>query len=280
MLEKASVAARKDVQLFLVGEMVEVEGRDVTVRLSLATRIEETWLREQFPHDIQERAGAAWDDSTRRVVARQEKRFRDLVLESRQRGEVPREQAAEILAEQVAAGNLVLKKWDPEVEQWIARVNTLASFFPEYEIARIGDEERRLILTQVCDGAMGYKDIKERPVRPVLREWLPPHQSGLIERLAPERVQISKDRSVKVTYDPAGGKPKIAVLIQHLFGIKTTPTISDGRIPLVVEILAPNSRPCQTTEDLAGFWAGSYAGVRAQLRGRYPKHAWPEPDEV
>ena len=66
-------------------------------------------------------------------------------------------------------------------------------------------------------------------------------------------------------------------MIQHLFGIEKTPAIGEGRIPLVVEILAPNQRPVQVTEDLAGFWKGSYAGVRSKLRGRYPKHDWPEP---
>ena len=281
MLEKGSVASTRDARLFLAGEMMEVEGRDVTVRLSLATRIEEAWLREAFPNDFEERAGATWDESSRRVVAREERRFRDLVLESRARGEVPKDQAAEILAEQVAAGNLVLKKWDKDVEQWIARVNTLAKFFPEYEVSPIGEEERRLLLTQVCEGALGYKEIKDRPVKPVLREWLPPHQAGLIDSLAPERADLpGRDRKVKVTYDAEGGKPKISVLIQHLFGLRETPSLNDGRIPLVVEILAPNGRPCQTTEDLAGFWKGSYAGVRAQLRGRYPKHAWPEPEEA
>ena len=280
MLEKGCVAAERGVGLFLAGEVVEVEGRDLTVKLKLTTLIEEAWLRELYPDDFEEKAGAAWDESTRRVVARQEKRFRDLVIESRPRGEVPGDQASEILADQILQGNLVLKKWDRDVEQWIARVNTLAAFFPEYEIAPIGEEEKRLLLTQVCEGALGYKAVKDRPVKPVLREWLPPHQAGLIDDLAPERIQLSSGRGSRVFYDPTGGKPKISVLIQHLFGIRDTPTVAGGRIPLVVEILAPNSRPCQTTEDLAGFWSGSYAAVRAQLRGRYPKHAWPEPEDA
>lgn len=279
LVEKGCAASSRDVRLFLAGEVVEIEGREVSVKMGKTTRIEEAWIRERFPSDFHDRAGAAWEESTRRVVARQEKRFRDLVLEARQRGEVPPGEAAEILAEQVAAGNLVLKKWDQDVEQWIARVNTLSAFFPEYEITPIGEEERRLLLTQVCEGALGYKQIKDRPVKPVLEEWLPAHQAGLIDRLAPERVRLSSGRGAKVIYDVGGGRPKISVMIQHLFGVSETPTIADGRIPLVVEILAPNSRPCQTTEDLAGFWSGSYAAVRAQLRGRYPKHDWPEPDE-
>lgn len=280
LLEKQSVAARHT-RLFVAGEMMEVEGRDVTVRLSLATRIEEGWLRDLYPGDFVEKAGAMWDETGRRVVARQERRFRDLVLESKESGKPPGEEAAAILAAQVAAGNLTMKRWDTAVEQWIGRVNTLAEAFPEYEIPRIGAEERLLLLTEICQGAASYKDIKERDPWPELRAWLPPHQAHLLDRLVPERTDLPGGRSVKVTYSPEPGvKPKISVMIQHLFGIKATPRLAEGRVPLVIEILAPNSRPCQTTEDLAGFWAGSYAGVRAQLRGRYPKHAWPEPGEM
>lgn len=116
----------------------------------------------------------------------------------------------------------------------------------------------------------------DRQVWPALQDWVPAHQGWLLDKHAPERVQLPGGRSVKVVYRHQA-KPKISVLIQHLFGVRETPCFAEGRMPLVVEILAPNHRPIQLTEDLAGFWAGSYAGVRAQLRGRYPKHDWPEP---
>ncbi|MCB1237138.1 MAG: ATP-dependent helicase HrpB, partial [Verrucomicrobiae bacterium] len=273
LLGKDSIAA-KHTRLFLAGEIVEIEGKDVNVRLSLATRLDEAWLREEFPDDFHEQAAAQWEESGRRVVARVERRFRDLVLESRESGKPPGDEAAAILAEQVAGGNLTLKRWDTAVEQWIARVNTLANAYPEYEVPAIGPEERLLLLTEICRGAASFKDIKERDPWRELRQWLPPHLALLLDRLVPERIDLQSGRSVKVIYSPlAGEKPKIAVMIQHLFGIGETPRLPEGRVPLVVEILAPNGRPCQTTEDLAGFWAGSYAGVRAQLRGRYPKHA-------
>ena len=156
----------------------------------------------------------------------------------------------------------------------------MAAAFPEYEVPPIGEEERLLLLVQICEGGLSYKEIKDRQVKPAIAEWLPPHQAGLLDRFAPERIELSSGRSAKVFYDPDPAvKPKISVMIQHLFGVRETPTIADGRVPLVVEILAPNQRPVQVTENLAGFWEGSYAGVRAQLRGRYPKHDWPEPGE-
>jgi len=276
-LEKDSVAAEKDAHLFIAGEMIEIEGRELNVKLSLCTRVEEDWLRDLFPDDFHERNGAVYDESTRRVEARREKRFRDLILETKPSGEVPLEEAAAILAERVLSGELNLKAWDAKVEAWFARVELIARHCPEYEIAEIDDDAKRLILEQVCAGATSYKQIKDRPVTSALAEWLPPHQAGLLEHLAPESLTLSTGKEVRVHF-AAGEKPKIAVLIQHLFGLKDSPTICDGRVPVVIEILAPNHRPVQVTENLSEFWKGSYPAVRAQLRGRYPKHAWPEYD--
>ena len=108
-----------------------------------------------------------------------------------------------------------------------------------------------------------------------MKEWLPQHQAGIIEHLAPESLTLSNGKQTRVHYLP-GEKPKISVLIQHIFGLTDSPKVCDSRQPVVVEILAPNHRPVQVTEDLASFWTGSYPAVRSQLRGRYPKHQWPE----
>ncbi len=275
LLDKESVAAEKDARLFVAGEMVEVEGKDVSVKLSLCTRVEESWLRERFPDDFQESDGAVWDERNRKVEARRERRFRDLVLESRPSGQPPREQAATILAERVLSGELNLKAWDEKVEAWFARVNLVAGNCPEYGLVPIDEEAKLLLLEQICAGATSYSQIKDRPVWDALREWLPPHQAGALEFLAPETITLSTGRAAKVIYR-LGEKPRISVLIQHLFGRKDSPTICEGRVPVVIEILAPNHRPVQVTENLAGFWTGSYPAVRAQLRGRYPKHDWPE----
>ncbi|HRQ87342.1 MAG TPA: ATP-dependent helicase C-terminal domain-containing protein, partial [Bacteroidia bacterium] len=275
LLDKESVAAAKDAHLFVAGEMIEVEGKDVSVKLSLCTRIEEAWLRECFPTDFHERDGAVWDEKTRRVEARRERRFRDLVLESRPSGTVPLGEAASILAQRVLSGELNLKAWDDKVESWFARIDLVAAHCPEYGLAPIDDEARLLLLEQICEGATSYSQIKDRPVWHALKEWLPSHQAGALDFLVPETITLSTGKPIRVQY-PTGEKPRISVLIQHLFGRTDSPTVCDGKVPVVIEILAPNHRPVQVTENLAGFWTGSYPAVRAQLRGRYPKHAWPE----
>ena len=131
------------------------------------------------------------------------------------------------------------------------------------------------MLEQICAGAMSYKEIKDRQAWNVVRDWLPSHQAAAIDFLTPESISLSTGKSVRVHYR-TGEKPRISVLIQHLFGLKDSHTICEGRVPVVIEILSPGHHPVQVTENLAGFWTGSYPAVRAQLRGRYPKHDWPE----
>ena len=96
-----------------------------------------------------------------------------------------------------------------------------------------------------------------------------------VERLAPERVTLAAGRSVKVNYEP-GKPPWIASRLQDFFGMKRTPAVGDGRVPLVVHLLAPNQRAVQVTSDLEGFWTKHYPEIRKQLARRYPRHAWPE----
>lgn len=275
LLDKESVAASPDAKLFVAAEMVEVEGKDVSVKLSLCTRVEESWLRERFPGDFRERDGAVWDERLRKVEARRERRFRDLVLETRPSGTVPPDEAARLLAERVLSGELNLKAWDEKVEAWFARIALVAEHCPEYGLAPVDEEAKLLLLEQICAGATGYAQIKDRPVWNALREWLAPAQAAALDFLAPETITLSTGKPTKVLYRP-GERPRISVLIQHLFGRTDSPRICDGRVPVVIEVLAPNHRPVQVTEDLAGFWKGSYPAVRAQLRGRYPKHEWPD----
>ncbi len=281
VLDKESVLAQKDFasSLFLVGGMTEVEGKEVQVRLNLATRIERQWLEELYPDDLVSGSVAEYEETSRRVVARKESRYRDLVLESRASGEPDLDEAAHLLALEVAAGKLVLKKWDKSVDQWIARVNTLARYAENLEVPRINAEARLMIYEELCRGATSYRDIKNREVKPALKSWLSSSQKALLDHFVPERMPLSKERSVKVVYHE-NESPKISVVIQQLFPIKKTPVLGDGSVPLRIEVLGPNQRPVQITEDLEGFWKRSYADVRTQLRGRYPKHAWPTADEL
>ena len=201
-------------------------------------------------------------------------RFRDLVIESKHSGDVSdKDAAAIILAEEVCAGRLKLKSWDAEVDAWITRVNCLAGWMPEIGVPEFGEEDRKLVIAEVCSGAVGFKDIKDRPVKKALRGWLSPSQREMVDKFAPERVKLSNGRTPKVRYE-TGKDPVIALRLQHLYDVNELPRIAGGAVKVVVEILAPNGRPAQVTNDLAGFWKNSYPEVKKQLKGRYPKHEW------
>ena len=120
----------------------------------------------------------------------------------------------------------------------------------------------------------GVRDLRRIDVLAALRRLLPWPEAGRLDELAPERVEVPSGSSVRVDY--GGEQPVLAVRLQEVFGWAATPRLADGRVPLLLHLLTPARRPAAVTADLASFWANGYPQVRAELRGRYPKHAWPE----
>lgn len=268
-LHEASVA--RDGRILIATEMTEVQGREMTVHLRHAIQIEEEWLRALSPEFFREESGATFDDVARRVLSRRRVLFHDLVLEEREGGKVTDDQAAALLAEKVSDGTLKLKRWDPKVERWLARVGFLAEAMPELEMSAIENDDLLLLFTQVCSGARSYREIKDRDVWPALRDWLSPPQLSALEAYAPERIQLSNGVGAKVVYEQ-GKPPMIGLKVQQLYDVAETPEIS-GR-PVQIQVLAPNQRPWQVTQDLASFWETGYPQMKKDLAGRYPKHKW------
>jgi len=143
----------------------------------------------------------------------------------------------------------------------------------ELELPSIGDDERRAIIEQICHGASNYKEIKERQVWPVVKSWLSKMQQDLVDKFAPERVELPNGKKWKIVYDPKAA-PTIAARIQELYGVEGSLTIASGRVPLVIQVLAPNHRPIQVTQNLSTFWRESYPKLKVELQRKYPKHEW------
>jgi len=264
--------------LFVVAEAREVESgggreRNLNVVLSFATAIKEEWLRELFPQGFSETRAVAFDPALRRVVARSERRFRDLLLEEEIADRPPADEAAALLAREVTAGRLTLESWDESVEQWILRVNLLRGWMPELELPAIGTEDRVVMIEHLCHGAFSYNEIRNRPVMPVVKSWLSRQQQSWVEKHAPERIALPSGRMVKIAY-AADNAPTIAARIQDLYGIKDMLWIAGHRIRLRVQVLAPSNRPVQITDNLADFWRDTYPKLKQQLQRRYPKHEW------
>ncbi|MBL9215487.1 MAG: ATP-dependent helicase HrpB [Opitutaceae bacterium] len=261
--------------LLVAAEITEIESRgEVNVLLNLCTAVEEAWLRELFPEDFVAAGGVVYDESVRRVVARRERRFRDLVLESKPTAEEPPEgEAAALLAREVMAGRIVLTEWNEAVEQWILRVNGLARWWPELEVNPITDADRATLIEQICYGSYGARELKDKPVMPVLRDWLLPEQLAVLDEYLPERLVMANGRRARLTYTK-DGPPVLSARIQELYGVAARFTLGHGRVPVKIEVLAPNQRPLQVTDDLSTFWRDMYPKLKPELSRRYPRHEW------
>jgi ATP-dependent helicase HrpB len=274
---RKGVLARESVvsaPLLVASEVREIEMRgEVETLLTLATAIREEWLRDLFPEAFVEKTDVTFDSSLRRVVAKRQTRFHDLVLRSEQTDKVPHEQAAALLAREVEAGTCPLKLWDNAVEQWILRLNQLADWYPEFELPQLGSDDRRMLVEQICFGATSYKDIKERAVWPTVKAWLSDAQQDLLDKYAPERLELPNGRRAKINYEQKGA-PSIAARIQDLYGVNGELRIAGNRVPLVIQVLAPSHRPIQITSNLTTFWKDSYPKIKQELQRKYPKHEW------
>ena len=274
---RRGVLARESVvqhsPLFIAAEIREIEGREVSTILSLATAIETDWLRELFPEDLKSDLHVQFDAQQKRVLAAELLRFRGLALAAKRVDPPPAEAAARLLADEIIAGRLLLPNWDHHVEQWLARLNLLCKECADLQLPAITDEDKKSIIEQLCHGAVSYKDIKEREVKPIVMSWLSHAQRELLDKHAPERLKLPNDRTPKVNYEP-GRAPFISLRIQELYDVNQTPKIALGRVPVTVHILTPGMKPIQVTQDLANFWREHYPKIKSELARKYPKHFW------
>jgi ATP-dependent helicase HrpB len=259
--------------LFVAAEVREVEGREVNTILSLATAIEVDWLRELYPEDMESDLHVEFDSTAKRVQAAELLKFRGLALSAKRVEPPPADMAAQLLADEIIAGRLPLPNWDHSVEQWLLRLRLLCQHCPELQLPPITEDDRKHIIAQLCHGAVSYKDIKEREVKPVVMSWLSEAQRGLLDKHAPERLTLPNGRTPKVAYE-ATGSPHISLRIQELYDVTQTPKIALGRVPVLVHILTPGMKPIQITQDLASFWREHYPRIKSELQRKYPKHLW------
>jgi ATP-dependent helicase HrpB len=264
--------------LLVVTEVHEIQSgtgkdKELNVLLTMATAIQKEWLRELFPGDFTEAQAVVYDATQRRVFVERRTQFRDLVLEAERSEDAPLGDAARILAEEVLAGRCVLKSWDEAVEQWILRVNWLHEWMPDLGIPAVGDDDRKALIEQICHGATSYKEIKDKAVWPVVKAWLSGQQQAWVEEYTPERIELPGGRKAKVTYT-MDGPPTLAARIQDLYGVKEGLWIAQRRVSVRIEVLAPNQRPVQVTENLATFWRETYPKLKQELQRKYPKHEW------
>jgi ATP-dependent helicase HrpB len=166
-----------------------------------------------------------------------------------------------------------------EVERLIARIEFVGRAFPEANFPSLGEMDVSDALAAMCEGRRSFAELRDAArageLLECIRRRLTHEQSRMLAQMAPERVALARGRQARISYE-TGQAPFVASRLQDFFGMREGPRVAGGRVPLVLQLLAPNSRPVQVTTDLAGFWTRHYPQVRRELGRRYPRHAWPE----
>lgn len=263
-----------DAEMLVSAEIRDFARASVPVLLG-ASRVEPAWLETLWPDQFAKVDEVRYDEQAKRLIGERKTTFGAIVLESRVTHEVTDDDAGRLLADAVESGAVPLPGWDESVDRWITRLNCLAAWRPDWELPPLTPDDRRLLLEHMLAGCRTRKDVKTLDVSAHIENWLSPMQRALVRDHAPERIDLPNGRKARVRYEE-GAPPVVSSKLQDFFGMNAAPTVAGGAVTCRVELLAPNQRPAALTDDLASFWKNGYAMVRKDLKGRYPKHEWPE----
>jgi ATP-dependent helicase HrpB len=268
----AEESAVLDPDLFLCLEIAAGgAGQQSEALVRLASAVEPEWL----PADLlRAEIELVFDEDRERVIAWKRTRYEDLVIAE---AEVPAggEDAERLLAEAAAARpDRALPLDDPDVSGFLARLRWLAGWMPELDLPVFDSGVLARLLPALAAGKRSFAELRRTPLLPVLEGTLSWEQRQILEKEAPERLEVPSGSRVRIAYEP-GRPPVLAARIQEMFGLAETPRLAGGRAPVLLHLLAPNGRPQQVTHDLHSFWETTYPQVRKELQGRYPRHAWP-----
>jgi len=263
-----STAAGAD--LLVAVDASETGRGQVSVRR--ASRIEALWLLELAPDRVVDRDDLVWNRAAERVERAQRTTYDGLVIDEQlgpARGD-PR--ASALLAKEAVAAGIERFVDADALVAWRARLTFAAAHVPG--LAPPDDAALTAIIARACGGMTSFAELRKTNLLALLDGELGPHRAA-IERMAPTHAMLARKRRVAIHYE-LDRAPWVASRLQDFFGLPRGPAVADGRVSVVLHLLAPNQRPVQVTQDLPGFWQRHYPELRRQLMRRYPKHGWPE----
>jgi ATP-dependent helicase HrpB len=271
VLAPASVV--REAELFVALDLERSGGPEA--RVWMASAVEPAWLGALFPDAMCEKRDLSFDAARARVVERIRCCYHDLVLAERVRTDVDPAVAGPVLAAAILADPEALGLLGDGERLLLARLRFLAAVRPELALPVAPEPLAAEALTALAAGRSRLAELRATDVGTAITGLLTPAQRDALGRDAPTHLRLPSGRLAPVRYT-ADRPPVVAARIQELFGLGSTPRLGHGRVALVLELLAPNQRPVQVTDDLPSFWRTTYPEVRRLLRGRYPRHAWPE----
>lgn len=252
-------------------------GQSSKPQIRRASAIEASWLVDLYLDRITERDELVWNRERQRVERVAQLLYQGLVIDDHRDQEGPRRDpagASAVLVREALAVGLERFVDVEELARWRARVALVAQLQPDAGVPTLSEDDLRAVLEHACEGLISFEELRKVRLLELLDAQLG-EARRLVDRLAPTHLALPRRGRVAIHYEP-DKPPWIASRMQDFFGLARAPAVGDGRVPLVLHLLAPNQRPVQVTQDLPGFWIKHYPALRKQLMRRYPKHAWPE----
>jgi ATP-dependent helicase HrpB len=255
----------------------ELDDQGAESRIFLAAPVDLAELEQHLADQVETETVVAWDSTAQAVRARRRERLGALVLAEAAVASPNPDQVVAALLQGIRTEGLEMLPWTKAARQLQQRICFLHRFDPAWPDASDEAllENRSDWLGPHLPGLRGRDDLQRLPLAEILLGMLSWEQRSDLEQQAPTHVAVPSGSRIAVDYsDP--GAPVLAVRLQEMFGLHETPRLARGRVPLTLHLLSPAHRPVQVTQDLASFWRTAYFEVRKDLRGRYPKHYWPE----
>ena len=258
--------------------VAELTGTAAQGRILLAAPIAQEDIEARFADQIEDREEISFDRGAMALRARRKRTLHAITLSEAPVALSPSAETARIFAAGLIAAGLDKLPWSKSLKQWRDRVMFLrkaeGDSWPDLSDAALAADGENWLVPALYDKT-SLKELSPGDLSDALMALLPWELRARLEREAPTHFEAPTGTMLAIDYEAEQG-PTIAVRLQELFGLNTHPSIAKGAVPLVLELLSPAQRPVQVTRDLPGFWRGSYAAVRSDLRGRYPRHPWPE----
>lgn len=258
--------------------VADISGKAESARISLAAALDADEVEKMFAGQIRSGREIEFDRAAHAVRAREVRRLGALQLASRPCKLEANGETARLLAAGIASVGLDRLRWSTALQQWRERVMFLRAAegepWPDLSDAALAASVEEW-LAPFIEGETSLSGIGADQISNALHALLPYALTQRLEEEAPTHFTAPTGSRLPIDYGAEGG-PQVSVRVQELFGLKTHPAMAGGRVPLTLALLSPAHRPIQVTKDLPQFWRGSWKDVRADMRGRYPRHPWPE----
>jgi ATP-dependent helicase HrpB len=258
--------------------VAELTGAAANSRILLAAPLTLAEIERRFAGEISSVVDVSFDRASMALRGRRRRTLHAITLGEQTMPIAPDETTARFLAEGIVSVGLDRLPWSKALQQWRGRVMFLRKAegepWPDLSDAALAERSADWLEPALLDKT-SLAQLSASDLSDAVMSLLPWDLRARLDRDAPPSFEAPTGTQAAIDYEAEQG-PTIAIRVQELFGLNTHPSVAHGRVPLVVELLSPAHRPVQVTRDLPGFWRGSYAGVRADLRGRYPRHPWPD----